>query len=312
MMGGRPFVVPLSAKTRKVGSDSIPGAAFCVNGRRLCVWAFLNGADIARFARDSASPRPAAARMCRRRIRTLGVRLISRPLGSGRIGEVPMHAIRKTYLSAAGKDWLLPFYDPFTRLLGVEAVHGKLIRQAAISSGHRVLEIGCGTGNLAILANRLNPAAEVVGIDPDPKALARARRKAQRSRASLQFDPGFSEELPYPDASFDRVLSAFMLHHVHPDAKLLAIREARRVLKPGGSLHLVDFEEGQHRADGFHGFLASIVHSRHGSSSQHIVLGLMRDAGFEGCQEVAHETTILGRIVYYKAIRPPSSPPTAA
>jgi len=223
-----------------------------------------------------------------------------------------MHATRKTYLSAAGKDWLLPFYDPFTRLLGVEAVHSQLIRQATISSGHRVLEIGCGTGNLAILAKRLNPTTQVVGIDPDPKALARARRKAQRNEAALQFDPGFSEALPYPDASFDRVLSAFMLHHVQPEGKLLAVREARRVLKPGGSLHLVDFEEGQHRGGGFHGFLARIVHSRHGSSSQHVVLGLMREAGFEDSQEVAHETTILGRIVYYKAIRPLSPPPTAA
>ncbi len=217
-----------------------------------------------------------------------------------------MHATRKTYLSAAGKDWLLPFYDPFTKLLGVETVHSKLIRQAAISSGHRVLEIGCGTGNLAILAKRLSPAAEVAGTDPDPKALARARQKAQRRGAALQFDPGFAEELPYPDASFDRVLSAFMLHHVKPEGKPLALRQAFRVLKPGGSLHLVDFEEGQHRAGGLHGFIASIVHSRHGSSPQHIVLGLIQGAGFKDSQEVAHETTIMGRIVYYKAIRPPS------
>ena len=217
-----------------------------------------------------------------------------------------MRATRKTYLSAAGKDWLLPFYDPFTRLLGIEAVHSKLIRQAAISPGHRILEIGCGTGNLAILAKRLNPATEVVGIDPDPKALARARQKAQRSKATLQFDSGFSEELPYPDPSFDRVLSAFVLHHVKPEGKPSTLRETFRLLKPGGSLHLVDFEEGQHRAGGIHGFLASIVHSRHGSSSQHLVLGLMRDVGFKDSQEVAHETTIIGRIVYYKAIRPPS------
>jgi hypothetical protein len=77
-------------------------------------------------------------------------------------------------------------------------------------------------------------------------------------------------------------------------------------------LHLVDFDEGQHRGGGFHGFLASIIHSRHGSSPQHIVLGLMRDAGFEDSQEVAHETTILGRIVYYKAIQPSSLPPTVS
>jgi ubiquinone/menaquinone biosynthesis C-methylase UbiE len=212
-----------------------------------------------------------------------------------------MRTTGKTYVSAAGKDWLLPFYDPFTRLLGVEASHRKLLDQAALSSGQRVLEIGCGTGNLAILAKRLNPAIEVVGSDPDPKALARARRKAQRSGAAIQFDQGFSEELAYPDSSFDRVLSAFMLHHLQPEAKLLAVREACRVLKPGGSLHLADFDEGHHHRGGF---LASILHSRHGSSSHHTVLGLMRNAGFADSQEIADEAAILGRIVYYKAVRP--------
>jgi len=227
-----------------------------------------------------------------------------------------MRTTKKTYLSAAGKDWLLPFYDLFTWLLGVRTVHNVLMRQSVIEAGHQLLEIGCGTGNLAILAKRLNPDAQVVGIDPDPKALMRARRKAQRSGSVLQFDQGFSEELPYPDASFDRVLSAFMLHHVEPDAKLLAIQEAFRVLKSGGSLHLVDFEQVPqqvpHHGGGLHGFLASIIHARHGSSPQQVVLGLMRDAGFEESYEVSRQTTILGRIVFYKAVRTHSPVSTAA
>lgn len=225
-----------------------------------------------------------------------------------------MPTTKKTYLSAAGKDWLLPFYDSFTWLLGVRAFHDKLIHQSAIKAGYHVLEIGCGTGNLAIQVKRLNSDAQVVGIDPDPKALALARRKARRSGYILQFDQGFSEDLPYPDASFDRVLSAFMLHHVQLDAKLPTIRETRRVLKPGGSLHLVDFKEGgQHEyGGGLHGFLASKVHGRHGSSPQQVVLGLLRDAGFEESHEVAHQTTILGRIVYYKAVGPNPQMSTAA
>ena len=218
-----------------------------------------------------------------------------------------MHATKKAHVSAAGRDWLLPFFDPLSKVLGVEASHRKLIDQAAISPGHHVLEIGCGTGNLAIQAKSLNPAAQVVGIDPDPKALARARRKAQRRGAAIQFDPGFSEELSYPDASFDRVLSAFMLHHVKPDARPFSLREAFRVLKPGGSLHLADFDEGDRPSGGFHGFMASIFHSRHGSSPHQTVLGLMRHAGFADSQEVSRQTVVLGRIVYYKAVRPHSA-----
>jgi ubiquinone/menaquinone biosynthesis C-methylase UbiE len=103
-----------------------------------------------------------------------------------------------------------------------------------------------------------------------------------------------------------------MLHHIKPEGKQPTLREAFRVLRPGGSLHLVDFNEGQHGASGFHGFLDRIVHARHGSSSQLTVLGLVREAGFVDSQEVTHETTIMGRIVYYKAVRPPSSQSAAA
>jgi ubiquinone/menaquinone biosynthesis C-methylase UbiE len=216
-----------------------------------------------------------------------------------------MHATRKAYLPAAGKDWLLPLYDPFTKLLGVEAFHRRLINQATISPGDRVLEIGCGTGNLAILIKRLNPAAQVVGLDPDPKALARARWKAQRRGSEIQFDQGFSEELPYPDASFDRVFSAFMLHHVKPDAKPVSLREAFRVLKPEGSLHLADFDEGERLSGGLHGFLASIFHSHHGSSPHYSVLALMQHAGFVDPKKVADQTAVLGRIVSYEGVRPP-------
>jgi SAM-dependent methyltransferase len=113
--------------------------------------------------------------------------LISISLG---VMTVSSLTTRKTYVSAAGKDWLLPFYDLFTKLLGVEAVHGNLIRQAAISPGHRVLEIGCGTDNLAILAKRLNPAAQVVGIDPTRKPWRRPAERRNNVGPALQFDLG--------------------------------------------------------------------------------------------------------------------------
>ncbi len=223
-----------------------------------------------------------------------------------------MQSAEKSYVSAAGRDWLLPFFDLFTKLLGIEGLHRRLIDQAAITAGQRVLEIGSGTGNLTILAKDMMPAAHIVGIDPDPKAVSLARRKALRRHLALQFDEGFSEQLPYPDTSFDRLLSAFMLHHVKPGGKPRTLREAFRVLKPGGSLHLADFEGAGHPAPGLHGLIASKLHSRHGSSPHHVVLNLMGEAGFADCQEIAHQTTIMGRVVYYRALRPHSAHLTAA
>lgn len=215
----------------------------------------------------------------------------------------------RLFVPAAGKDWLLPIYDPFTKLLGVERFHRCLLEQAVIPPRSRVLEVGCGTGNLAILAKRLHPTAEVVGIDPDPKALARARRKAQRAGVLVHFELAYSEQLPFPDASFDRVLSAFMLHHLDSRAKVPALREARRVLKASGALHLADFSDGH--AHGLHGLLARLVHARHGATTRSLVLDLMRTAGLANPQEVAGQASVLGRVVYYRAARPPSPAPAA-
>src|SRR6266481_5484920 len=118
-------------------------------------------------------------------------------------------ATTRTYLPAAGHDWFLPLYDPFVKLLGGDRARRTLLDHAAIRPNHRVLDIGCGTGTLVLLIKRLHPDADVVGLDPDPKALARSRRKAERATVRIQFDRGFADALPYPEASYDRVFSSF-------------------------------------------------------------------------------------------------------
>jgi ubiquinone/menaquinone biosynthesis C-methylase UbiE len=215
---------------------------------------------------------------------------------------------RKPYLPAMGHDRLLPLYDPLQRLLGIKSVHRQLVDQACIQPDQRILEIGCGTGNLMILIKRLHPDTEVVGIDPDPKALARAQRKAGREALSVQLDRGFAEELPYPDASFDRVLSALMFHHLGPEEKEKTLGEARRVLKPGGSLHLLDFGGEQVRSDGF------IARLHHRSERLRDNFGdriptLMREAGFADPTEVASRGTIAGSLTYYRASVPREGSP---
>src|SRR5215213_5871197 len=207
-----------------------------------------------------------------------------------------MEEPRKSYLPGMGHDWLLPLYDPLQKLLGFESIHRQLVDQADIRPKHRVIEIGCGTGNLSILIKRLHPQAEVVGLDPDPKALARARRKAEREALSVQLDRAFAEELPYPDASFDRVVSALMFHHLEPDEK----EKALRVLKPNASLHLLDFGGAKVQSDGF------IARLQHRSERLRDNFGdriptLMREAGFADPTEVAHRITIFGRVTYYRA-----------
>lgn len=117
----------------------------------------------------------------------------------------------------------------------------RLIDQAEIAEGMRVLDVGCGTGSLTILGRQAHPHAEFTGIDGDPEILTTARRKAAAAGLSVRFDHGLADELPYPDASFDRVVSSLLFHHLVPEQKKRAFREIRRVLAEDGQLHIADF-----------------------------------------------------------------------
>jgi len=206
----------------------------------------------------------------------------------------------RTYLPAARYDWTLPLYDPLVKLLGGDRARQTLLEQAALRSGYRVLDIGCGTGTLAILSKRLYPDVAIVGIDPDPKALARARRKASRASVSIQFDQGFGDELPYPEGSFDRVLSSFMFHHLPSAEKDKTLQAVQRVLKPQGTFHMLDFEGPE---AGSHGVLSHLLHSskRLKENAESQVLSLMRQAGFSDPGKVDERAMLFGRIAYFRA-----------
>jgi SAM-dependent methyltransferase len=209
---------------------------------------------------------------------------------------------RHDYLPAAGRDALLPFYDLLTPVLGVPKVHRRLISQAGLAPGQRVLEIGCGTGNLSLLATRACPGVEMVGSDPDPLALARARRKAHGLNG-IRFERGYAQRLPYPDATFDRVLSAFMLHHLDHGTKAATAAEVLRVLRPGASLHLVDVAG---EMPGIHGLLARrVVRSGHLDGHSGGGIPQLLDAAGLHCTEAASQRhPVMGRITYYRADRP--------
>ena len=206
----------------------------------------------------------------------------------------------RTYLPAAGHHWSLPLYDPLVKLLGGDAARGMLLEQAGVSATHRVLDIGCGTGSFLVQIKRTYPNVNAVGLDPDPRALARARRKGQRAGLAFQLDQGFADELPYPDGVFDRVFSSFMFHHLADDERVTTLREVRRVLKPGARFHLMDFA----KADSISaGRVARWVHSssRLKDNSDERILSLIRKAGFADPKRVAGRTLLVGDIAYYQA-----------
>ena len=117
----------------------------------------------------------------------------------------------------------------------------KVVELASLQKGDKVLDVGSGTGTLAIeAAIRAGTAGQVTGIDRSPQMIARARAKAGRARLTINFTEGSADDLPFGDGSFDVVLSMTVLHCI-PDRLTQSIQEMVRVLKPGGRLFLVDF-----------------------------------------------------------------------
>lgn len=122
------------------------------------------------------------------------------------------------------------------------AFREKLIDLAALMPGEHVLDVGCGTGSLAIAARRrVGVTGVVAGIDASPAMIARARHKARKAKLEIDLRTAIIEALPFADATFDVVLSSMMLHHLPRTARSDGAREMQRVLKPGGRVLAVDF-----------------------------------------------------------------------
>jgi ubiquinone/menaquinone biosynthesis C-methylase UbiE len=175
--------------------------------------------------------------------------------------------------SAAGYDllaWLL--------LLGRErAFRERLVWLARLEPGQSVLDVGCGTGTLAIaVKRRVGPFGSVHGIDASPEMIARARKKARKAGVEVTFTNGVVEGLPFPDERFDAVLSTLMLHHLPRAAREQCVREMRRVLKPGGRVLAVDFgrttEDRKSFIEHFH---------RHGRVDVRDIVKLLSEAGLQ-------------------------------
>lgn len=171
------------------------------------------------------------------------------------------------------------FYD-FTvwlAFLGKEHLfREKVLNLGRVAIGESVLDVGCGTGTLAIAAKkRVGVGGTVHGLDASMEMLASATKKAGRASVEVFFKSGVAEALPFPDAQFNVVLSTVMLHHLPQKARLQFASEIRRVLKPAGRVLIVDFEgfSDQKRS------LISHFHRPHGHVRVQDILALMSEAG---------------------------------
>jgi ubiquinone/menaquinone biosynthesis C-methylase UbiE len=149
-----------------------------------------------------------------------------------------IHALRFASLTA--------LYDPIVACTcRGQTVKATLLDGANLESGHRVLDVGCGTGTLACMIAKREPGVEIHGLDGDAEILERARRKSAAFPDQITFSHGMADHMPFPDHHFDTVLSSLFFHHLDHESKYRTLTEIKRVLKPTGSLHVADWGAAQ-------------------------------------------------------------------
>ncbi|WP_169986795.1 class I SAM-dependent methyltransferase [Microbispora sp. H10836] len=190
-------------------------------------------------------------------------------------------------------------YEIFTSIGyggGRRAAFTRVAMQARPRAGHRILDVGCGTGYLTrILAPVVTPSGHVTGVDPSPPMVEYARRRAP---GNCTYVVGEGQSLPFPDGSFDAVVSSLAVHHIPGDARPRALREMFRVLRPGGRLVIAEFRPPASP------LAARLVGMLTGPAMRHdprdLLGSLIPDAGFQ----IEDEGDLPGLLYYVRAIRP--------
>lgn len=205
---------------------------------------------------------------------------------------------------------LTGLYDPLMATVMRESDwKAELVEQAVPRDDLRVLDLGCGTGTLTARLARSRRNVDVVGVDADSSVLGRARSRLATEGVRASLVEARAEALPLGDASFDRVVSSLLFHHLTTESKRAALREARRVLKPGGELHVADWarpEDSLMRLafvpvrllDGFETTADTVKGA---------LPGLIAAAGFDQVEETRRRRTVFGTLAFLRAHGQPAA-----
>lgn len=214
-------------------------------------------------------------------------------------GVSPGEAGRTRYVPALGIAALTGLYDTVLALTMRERRWRPPLCErvaAHVPDGGRIVDVGAGTGTLAIALAARRADAQVIAVDGDPEVLRLARSKPGADHVSWR--PGLAGELELEDASVDAVVMSLLLHHLEPDAKHRALTDARRVLRAGGRLHVADW--GKPHDPGMRAAFAivQLIDGRAGTRDHAAgrLPTLLVDAGFPRVERYRRLRTVFGSL----------------
>lgn len=145
-------------------------------------------------------------------------------------------------ITALSFEFLTPFFDSLSNFFGFGGkINNKVVSLLKLKPFERILDLGCGTGSLLIIAKGKKPNVDMTGVDLDEKILKIAQKKISKKKLNIKLIKASAEKLPFPDSSFDVVVSTLVFHHLPAEIKKEALKEVHRVLKKNGRFLLVDF-----------------------------------------------------------------------
>lgn len=217
-----------------------------------------------------------------------------------------MRRQKEKYIPALRYDWLTRLYDPVLRLTMPEKkFKTALVEQASILPDAKLLDFGCGSLTLTLIAKEAHPSSVIYAVDVDKKILKVAEKKLEKSEEEIHVQLYDGRTLPYSNDQFDRVISSLVFHHLNRTQKIESLQEIYRVLKPEGELHIADWGKAKNRLLRTAFYAVQLLDGFKTTNDN--VNGLLPEyiqlAGFKNVTETKTFQTIFGTLSLYKAIK---------
>lgn len=213
---------------------------------------------------------------------------------------------RSSFTPALGYHWLTGLYDAIVTLtMPIARIHTRLVDILHPQADERILDFGFGTAAVSLSIKERMPDVVLTGVDIDPNVRQYALRNAERKGVPLTLDLYDGGRLPYDDATFDKVVSSLVFHHLDAATKLHCLQEIQRILKPTGILVVGDWGKPSNQ---FQRWLFLAVQlfdgfSTTGENLQGLLPKSLETVGFTALEEYECMNTALGTYRFYKAQR---------